>query len=102
MRHDATYRTSTRLSKHAWRRMKLRAIGEQSIDLAFDFGRMVFTRGAVIYAIGRKEVARAQRDGVDLAGLEGLQVVCAHGLVLTTYRNRDFRGLTRRKRRRGR
>lgn len=96
MQH-ATYRTSARLTRHARERMKLRGIGEQGIDLAFHFGRIVFTRGAVVYAIGRKEVARARERGLDLTAMEGLQVVCADGHVLTTYRNRDFRGLTRRK-----
>lgn len=98
MRADATYRTSARLTTHALMRMRLRAIGERAVELVLDFGRIVYTRGAVIYAIGRKEVALARRRGVDLASLDGLQVVCAEGAVLTTYRNRDFRGLTRRQR----
>jgi hypothetical protein len=99
MRPDATYRTSIRLTRHARERMKHRGVGEEAIDLVVDHGREVFTRGAVIYAIGRKEVERAREHGLDLEGLEGLQVVCAEGAVLTVYRNRDFRGLTRRQRR---
>lgn len=102
MRPEATYRTSARLTKHCRARMRMRAIGQRAIDLAIEFGRIVFTRGAVIYAIGRKEIALARTRGVDLTALDGVQVVCAGGVVLTTYRNRDFRGLSYRQRRRRR
>ena len=50
---------------------------------------------AAIYAIGRKEVERLGRSGVDVAEYEGVQVVCTpdSSAILTVYRNSDFRGL---------
>ena len=57
-------------------------------------GRVVYVRGAKIYVIGRKEVESFLRKGIELADFEGIHVVCSpEGVVLTTYRNRDFRGL---------
>jgi hypothetical protein len=59
-----------------------------------DYGRVVYTRGAVIHAIGRNEIAYYAREGIDLTACDGIQVVCAlDGVVLTVYRNRNFRGL---------
>jgi hypothetical protein len=64
------------------------------VDVVLEYGRRVFTRGAIIYAIGRKEVARYRYEGLDLSNCEGVQVVCLmDGTVLTVYRNHDFRGL---------
>lgn len=65
-----------------------------------------WTRGARIYAIGRREVERYRAQGVDLDPFEGVQVVTKlDGAVLTVYRNRDLRGLRRddhpRRRRKG-
>jgi hypothetical protein len=70
--------------------------------MALDFGRAVYARGAHIYAIGRKEVAKCRETGIDLGRFEGVQVVCVQDTVITTYRNKDFRGLRRMSRRRGR
>jgi hypothetical protein len=91
------------ISRHARDRLRERGLGAAVIDAAIEHGRVVFTRGAVIYAIGRKEIEQARVWGVDLAGLDGVQVVVVQGLVVTVYRNRDLRGLLWRSRvRRGR
>lgn len=65
----------------------------EDIDLALTWGREHHTRGAKIYAIGRKEVEEAAAHGVDLRQLEGLQVVTCDNRIVTTYRNQDFKGL---------
>jgi len=58
------------------------------------YGRAVFARGAIIYAIGKQEVTHWVRQGVQLTAFEGIQVVCAqNGTVLTVFRNRNFRHL---------
>ena len=41
-----------------------------NLDVALSFGRVVYIRGADIYAIGRKEVALYAREGIDLAEVE--------------------------------
>ena len=81
------------LTIHATSRIHARRLGEDAVEAAILYGRVVQTRGADIYAIGRREVERARRQDIDLARFEGVQVVCDHGAILTAYRNRDFRGL---------
>jgi hypothetical protein len=85
----------TRLTRHATKRMDHRSISSEIIDSVIEYGRVVYTRGAMIYAIGRKEVERyRQEEDIDLSDCEGVQAVCSmEGAVLTTYRNRNFRGL---------
>jgi hypothetical protein len=82
------------LSFHARERMDRRNIGQDAIEDVLANGRVIYTRGAVIYAIGRREIKQWEDQGVDLSDHDGLQVVTAHdGDILTVYRNRDFRGL---------
>ena len=82
------------LTMHASQRMHARGISEAVVQAALEHGRVVHVRGAVIHAIGRKEISRHRRRGIDLSCYEGIQIVCApDGTVLTVYRNRDFRGL---------
>jgi hypothetical protein len=73
-----------------------RRISTAAVEAVLAYGRMVWARGAQIYALGEKEVRSASRQGVDLRPFAGLQVVCApSGDVLTAYRNHDFRSLRR-------
>lgn len=82
------------LSLHAANRLEERRIPEEAVTAVVEYGRVAHVRGAVIYAVGRREVDRAASHGVDLAIYEGLQVVAlTSGTVLTVYRNHDFRGL---------
>lgn len=88
------------LTKHAYERMITRSISRTAIEAALEFGRCVEIRGAQIFAIGRKEVEKYRRDGIDLREFEGTQVVVtASGAVMTVYRNSDFRSLRTRRRR---
>jgi hypothetical protein len=82
------------LTQHAKERMATRGVRADAIDAALEFGRVVYIRGADIYAIGRKEIARHLREGIDLSAYEGIQVVVtSDGYILTVYRNRSFNGL---------
>lgn len=88
------------LTEHAYERMTTRSISRTAIEAALELGRCVEIRGAQIFAIGRKEVEKHRRDGVDLCEFEGTQVVVtASGAVMTVYRNSDFRSLRTRRRR---
>lgn len=79
--------------------MVTRSISRTAIEAALEFGRCVEIRGAQIFAIGRKEVEKYRRDGIDLSEFEGMQVVVtASGAVMTVYRNSDFRSLRKRRR----
>ena len=74
--------------------MACRGVRPRAVHIALTFGRVVRTRGADIYAVGRKEVERYAREGIDLESYEGTQVVVGlNGRIVTVYRNSDFRGL---------
>ncbi len=83
------------VSSHALRRLMSRGLSLDAIEAVLNFGRVSHTRGAEIHAVGWKEVERYQRKLIDLAPYAGLQVVCTRngGVVLTAYRNHDFRNL---------
>jgi hypothetical protein len=82
------------LTEHARIRMNARRIPAEAVEMALLFGRERHVRGATLYAVGRREVERVGETGVDLKLYEGIQVVCAENdVVVTAYRNRDFRGL---------
>ena len=87
------------LTRHAWERMSGRGLSPDTIRRVLTFGRIAHVRGATIYAVGRKEVERFEREGIDLSNAEGVQVVCTSSAIMTAYRNRDFRGLRPRPRR---
>ncbi len=87
---------ATPLSRHAESRMGHRGIPSEAVEMVMNYGRIVYTRGAIIYAIGRNEVAEAlAKDHIHLEEFEGVQVVCAtdDDRILTVYRNHDFRKL---------
>ena len=82
------------ISRHAQQRMSERGISPDAISRVINFGRVAYVRGAMIFAVGRKEAERFKREGVDLSDLEGVQAVCSNsGTVMTVYRNHDFKGL---------
>ena len=90
---------SYELTAHAAERMSKRSLSPWMIEAALTYGRVVHTRAARIFAIGRKEATRYRCDGVDLSRLDGVQVVCSlDGHIITAYRNRDFRELRGRRR----
>src|SRR4051812_21176631 len=82
------------LTKHAADRMNTRRLPPAAISATIAYGRIVHIRGADIHVIGRKEVERGEREGIDLSRYEGVQVVCGgDGTILTVYRNSNFRTL---------
>ena len=88
------------LTQHAQQRMDVRGFSSADVNQVLAYGRRVHTRGAIIYAVGRKEISLCESFGIDLSNLDGLQVVCStDGAVVTVYRNKDFRGLRPKRRR---
>jgi hypothetical protein len=84
--------TLVRATRHAGERMARRGIRARDIAWALHFGRRIHVRGADVFVIGRKEVALAREDGIDLSHHEGLQVLCSpEGDVITLYKNRRFK-----------
>lgn len=91
-----------RISDHARARMDARRLSLDAVEAALAYGRVIHARGARIHVIGRKEIGLGRKAGIDLAPFEGVQVLCdpRDGHVITIFRNRDFRGLRPRSRRR--
>lgn len=74
--------------------MDARSISVEALRSALKYGRRAWTRGARIYAIGRREVQYYRAHGLDLARFEGIHVVeSVDGTIMTVYRNHDLRGL---------
>lgn len=82
-------------------RIGSRGLGGPAVHAAMTWGRVIHTRGAEFRVIGRRQIAEVAKHGVDLREFEGVQVVCSPGGtdVITVYRNRDFRSLRPRRRR---
>lgn len=83
------------ISQHAWARMSARGFNHETINAVLSYGRVIHVRGAAIHVIGRKEVEKLVRTGLDVDRCRGVQVVCTPdgSRILTVYRNSDFRGL---------
>ena len=80
------------LSHHTWQRIGTRGALCSTIKKVLTYCLVVHTRGAMIYVIGRKEIKRYMDQGVDLADLHGMQVICSkNDTILTSSRNRDHR-----------
>lgn len=79
-------------TRHALKRMNHRGVRADSITAAIHYGRIIYRRNAVYHVVGRKEVARYRKQGVDLSATQGIHVVCdsrSH-TVLTVYRNQSL------------
>lgn len=79
------------LSEHARIRMAQRGLRDDAVLAAIDYGRRIRSRGAWFHVIGRRDVARARRFGVDLSEHEGVHVLLGEdGAVITAYRNKNL------------
>jgi hypothetical protein len=90
--------TTPRLTGHAASRMSSRRISNDDVATVMSYGRTYHVRGAVVYALGRREEQICRKDGLSPDRVKGLQVVCAANddTVITVYRNNDFSSLRRR------
>jgi hypothetical protein len=77
------------LTEHAQLRMSQRGIRLGDLADVLHLGRCRHARGTRYYFIGCKEVRRYARQGLDVRGLENLQVLLAphSNDVITVYRN---------------
>lgn len=84
------------LSHHARVRQAQRAISEEAIYAALDYGRRQKQRdGRTAWYIGHKQVAQAKRKRVDISDYQGTLVVqSSDGMIVTvvkTQNPRNFR-----------
>ncbi len=88
------------LTEHARKRMGQRGVKENAIKLALQFGRKIYSRRALFYVIGQKEITKHGEQYPALKVLEGLQVVVdvENKKILTVYRSHDLRQIRPKKR----
>ncbi len=92
-----------RVSSHAKDRANSRNIQTSALEAALEFGRIQERPGnAVVYAIGRTEIAEARNAGVDISKHNGIQVVVSTAPgrqpeVITIYRNRNLKSMNGRR-----
>ena len=80
------------LTRHAIDRVCQRGISIDSVWFALTKGRVVHTRGAVFFVVGRREVEAWKTRESGVTRHEGVHVVCSNsGDVITVYRNHDLR-----------
>lgn len=81
-------------SRHALLRMQQRTISLAMVEAVMLYGREVRGHDTVIHVVGRRDARCWRMRGVRIDDLEGIHVVCSgDGVVITVYRNRDFRGV---------
>jgi len=80
------------LSRAAWKAMTSHGFKQEDIENGLTYGRVLYSGKACFFIIGRREVARARKRGIDLRRQEGVHVVCSpEGTILTIYRNHHVR-----------
>jgi hypothetical protein len=81
------------LSHHAHIRMSQRSIDLAQIQNVLMHGKMMHSRRARFYVVGKRDVKRLAKAGLDTQNLENIQVVVEEksNTIVTVYRNRDFR-----------
>jgi len=80
------------LTTHAQKRASSRGVSEKAIELAMKIGRISYSKGAMFFWIGKKEIKKFINIIPDIASYEGVVVICSSsgGAILTTYRNKNF------------
>ena len=89
------------LSVHAKTRMSQRNIDMKQVHLVLQLGKVIHSRKARFYVIGRKNIGRLSHQGIDAQSLENIQVVVddKSNLILTVYKNSNFRQIRPKQRR---
>ena len=79
------------ITTHAQERMSQRGINQFAIELAIKIGRSFYSKNALFFFIGKKEVKKYFEVIPSITKYEGVVVISSSkGAVLTTYRNKNF------------
>jgi hypothetical protein len=95
-----SYANVALLTEHARKSIEQRGFKEDALKLAFQFGRKIYSRRALFYVIGHKEINKHSEQYPALKALEGLQAVVdvESQKVLTVYCSHDLRQIRPKKR----
>jgi len=90
---EASNDVNFHLSQHAQLRMSQRSIDLKQIEKVLSYGRVIHSRRARFYVVGKKDTKRLSKNGVNTLGLENMQVLVEEktNTIVTVYRNNDFR-----------
>ncbi|MCX7991444.1 MAG: hypothetical protein N2999_05360 [Proteobacteria bacterium] len=76
---------------HSLKRFSARRINDELFNLAVIHGRKFYSNGAEIYFVGKKEVEKARKLGIDLRSAEGLNIIVQpygdEKIVITGFKN---------------
>ena len=88
------------LTEHGRRRMGQRGVKPEAVEFALKLGRKIYSRRALFFVIGKKEITKYGDQYPQLKQFEGLQVVTdvESNLILTVYRSHDLRQIRPNKR----
>jgi len=79
-------------SQHAQIREAQRGISPKQVVLAYQYGRLIYSRRAIYHVIGSKEIQKYGSIEPELKAMNGVQLVMSsNGTILTAFRNKDLR-----------
>jgi len=80
------------MTRHAHNRMCQRGLSIEKIQRVLLYGEPVYDRSSLCFRVGRRVIAQCGKRGIDIRDLGGLHVITTDdGVIMTVYRNRDFR-----------
>lgn len=87
---------TTEWSEHAIRRARQRAVPLDVVERVIRFGRVLRQPGGVMaYFVGRRDIERAKKRGIDLTMANSVAVVMRDDFVVTVIRSADLARLRR-------
>ncbi len=83
------------ITNHAETRLNSRRIDDNIVTLALIYGRHFYANGALIYFIGKRDIEKAKKKGVDIRELEGLNLIFNEDngsmILLTVFKNKSLK-----------
>lgn len=82
-------------TEHSLKRLSARRINDELFNMVILYGRKFYANSAEVYFVGKKEVEKARKEGVDIRKAEGLNVIVqTYGdekIVITAFKNHSLK-----------
>jgi hypothetical protein len=91
--HHAANDDCFTLTKHANQRMSQRGIHLKQVLGVLKYGRIIHSRRARFYVLGKRDVDDLAKQCIDVRDIENIQVLVDEksNVILTAYKNKNFR-----------
>lgn len=80
---------------HSIKRLCERRINEELFDTVILYGRKFYANSAEVYFVGKKEVERARKQGIDIRKAENINVIVQSNgdekIVITAFKNNSLK-----------